>query len=816
MADNSTSWSNVQTVCCKDTSVLKQCTFDYCPEGIDDELFEYVTGQLWRVGAMMLVNAILAGLIVGIGAYGHRYRHYGFTRYLLLGATTLFLPIISYVLSATGSTGGLFRVPLSPIVGSCLANFFHTYMVIVSTCLVLISAINTSPIVATDDREDRSIRPPFELLIQGIWIVYLVVNTHVIPVGETTPLNYLRISTPFALIHAKMALKCYAFVKARKSFALGRNPRLVIGYMQQLREGSGQNGEPMPTNEEVVNVPPPLIVMGEDEQQVEKQPHGYMFRNNLEGIHGGSLVTIDRVWKLDNMLLVPIPQLKDTCLSFALFKLLRCRFARYKLTGVISIETLKFCRSVLLKDGGHERSFRMVANELSFLHDYYDSPLPVSYSGSRLTIFSMVISLLTISYCLFSGMDVIPVMYNNAAPTRKPLVVKPEVLPHGSAFWSRYRMHTVWCVYACRHGTLNSPNRSQYFGSLYFDLVPLLLLLVFVVVAEARDIASHMCSSWTKVILTCRCVHRVSLKLSPIVPKWVGFLLRCRCNMLQRHWNDNMRQTSLLVLHRRQLHQLLLPGCLLHLLGRKRRNNGMVPSEVKACIINALRNGASLSKGTTSLRQSQVGRNLLWACNNNEGTSDTILVWHIATTILEVRHPHHQQDGRPSSVVYEKKIAATHLSCYCAYLVAFCPELLPNDNTWSKHLYKKVKKDAERALTGCGGGGIEVSSLTPEAGYRQLIELLGATQNREVLKDAAKLARQLGGLTGGEEMLWELLAGFWSEMILYLAPSDNLKGHLRAIDRGGELITLLWALLTHIGIIDRPDDAAASAPATGV
>ena len=99
--------------------------------------------------------------------------------------------------------------------------------------------------------------------------------------------------------------------------------------------------------------------------------------------------------------------LKDICLSFALFKLLRCRFARYKLTDVISTETLKFVRSVLLEDGEHERAFRMIADELYFLHDYYDSPLPVSHSGSRLTIFSMVISLLTISYCLFSGRDII-------------------------------------------------------------------------------------------------------------------------------------------------------------------------------------------------------------------------------------------------------------------------------------------------------------------------------------------------------------------------------------------------------------------------
>uniref|UniRef100_A0A8R7TQ74 Uncharacterized protein n=1 Tax=Triticum urartu TaxID=4572 RepID=A0A8R7TQ74_TRIUA len=77
--------------------------------------------------------------------------------------------------------------------------------------------------------------------------------------------------------------------------------------------------------------------------------------------------------------------------------------------------------------------------------------------------------------------------------------------------------------------------------------------------------------------------------------------------------------------------------------------------------------------------------------------------------------------------------------------------------------------------------------------------------SHEVLKRGSRLGRQLveevqrrkeenqeknhEQSTGGEEeAVWELLAEFWSEMILYLTPSDNVKGHVEALQRGGELI----------------------------
>ncbi|KAF8731280.1 hypothetical protein HU200_016333 [Digitaria exilis] len=100
----------------------------------------------------------------------------------------------------------------------------------------------------------------------------------------------------------------------------------------------------------------------------------------------------------------------------------------------------------------------------------------------------------------------------------------------------------------------------------------------------------------------------------------------------------------------------------------------------------------------------------------------------------------------------------------------------------------------------------------------KVVETLSANSKHEVLKNGVKLGKQLVETIEEEETAWKLLADFWSEMILYVAPSDNLEGHKEAIARGGELITLLWVMLFHAGIVSRPgeeDGAAATATSAG-
>ncbi|XBI60594.1 hypothetical protein VPH35_041509 [Triticum aestivum] len=748
---------------------IQECNSD------ESEIFsKHFTGAMFRVNALLVVNAILMGVMVVIGAYG-RYRSHPLTRYIFLGATALFIPIISYVLSDIDNRNGLILFAAGEkIISRLCSASTHKNLVLIWTGLVQMVGISTSLVVVSDSREGRNIGPSGVLLVHAMWTSYLMVyniglkyqvsytdlhTVGILNINAEWSLVYafslegLMVIPPFAPTFAKLLFKCSAWYKARKSLAIGCNPRLIVGYMEQLHDANMTN--------DYQDIPPPLIVMDEDTTSMDKQPHGYSFA--LMPNRGG-LVTLDKVWQLDDMHDLKLTShLKDVCLSFALSKLLRCRFTRYTNAEIGFAKASSFLRHMLLEHSDDERVLRLIDYELSFLHDIYYSSLAISYSKGWMPILSILISLSGIGSCF--------------------------VLVYLQFAYGDYSSKLIDCMYACLSRNGERVVDGQSFGNAIFDLVPVVVLIALVVLAEAREITSYICSNWTKVALICRYINHASQ--SPTMQKWIRRVLQCRCKVL-KHLEDKMDQCSILVLHPRKT-----PMGLLRRL--KAGQKVKVPREVKAAIMKSLRNyersGDNYRMPSLCTRpQLKTSDNLLWVVDGTKGIACTILVCHIATTILELKSA-----GQPLS---GHKTATIHLSRYCSYLVANSPELLPEDDEWCKSLYKTVKKKAEHILAGVS---------TPDVQYQQLVELMSASQNHQVLKDGAKLGQELAELNQGEaNTAWELLAGFWSEMMLYIAPSDNIDGHSEAIARGGELITLIWALLAHLGIFSRAGDPAST------
>ncbi|KAF2950007.1 hypothetical protein DAI22_01g160000 [Oryza sativa Japonica Group] len=728
-----------------------------------DEFYKRMQARVWRTRGQLIFAAAVVTILVGSGVYSRRHRRHGFARFVFLGASTLYLPVVSYLVSDIGGE----NCGLPKDVKECkdMSAFFLEAWAI----LALIFGANSFVIAAADDHGGQNVhRPVAELLVRAIWTSYISVHHFRI----IFPLDRVFISMSCGFVLVRIVVKLYAFLKAQRSFAHGRNPRLIAGYMDQLKQDI-MSSSSSSHHAQAVNVALPLLVMGEDEQQVEEGPHGYRFRDRKGN---ESLVTIGKVQIMSSTdgVLSSWPPLKDLCLSFSLFKLLRRRFARCVVVEEGSEIGPNMVCTLFDSDTEPERIVSIVADELSFACDFYHSSLPVSCSVFWLFVLNILFSFAGTACCLFI-----------AIRTIQHVVSVAQVGPMSSdPFY-----HQITCVLIC-----GKNDQAKQFGSILFFMVLSFLFVIVLIFDEVWEIVSYMCSNWTKVTLICYYITKPTWQQSPRMRRLIRCVLQFRCNLLG-YWSDKMGQTSLMDTNMNigpivRIKQLLgLPV---------QTKQVKIPTEVKAAIINTLKSqNWRPTDCITSLQQSHIGKSFSWACKG-DGTSDVILVWHIATCIFEIRHSTEPLIADSIS----NKITATYLSQYCAYLLSSASELLPDDKAWSKKSYESVKKIVDPIFSGRNDKPLEYEYI--------LLLLVEKSRSDMILNKGLTLGKQLVEGIEDEEMGWTVLAGFWSEMILYIAPSDNIDAHRRAIARGGELITILWVLLTHAGILSR------ASPSSGV
>ena len=342
-------------------------------------------------------------------------------------------------------------------------------------------------------------------------------------------------------------------------------------------------------------------------------------------------------------------------------------------------------------------------------------------------------------------------------------------------------------------------------------------LLVAVVLIETWEIVAGVCSNWTKVALLGHYIrHESAWRRSSFVHAVLVAVLRLRPPM-QWLWRHKMGQNSVLELESRQFLRRITGGLLpekLYLYGGAGLMRPVeVTTGVKDAVLRSLLSSyGRMSKGGAAVRR--VGGRINWAVygtrrswawgDEDEGGSsnaELILTWHIGTALFEMMNS-------TTSTSAPEMEAARHLSCYCAYLVAAAPELLPDSDAWTIKRYKDVSDDVRAAALAAGGG-----RESPAARYERLVAALGVESRDRVLRRGAELGRHLvNEYARDEASAWRILLDFWSDMLLYLAPSEKVKGHVEAMARGGEFITLVWALLLHAGVITRPGTPAGDIP----
>ncbi|KAI4371426.1 hypothetical protein MLD38_019665 [Melastoma candidum] len=458
------------------------------------------------------------------------------------------------------------------------------------------------------------------------------------------------------------------------------------------------------------------------------------------------VVTLEKVWDCKGRLLGssrdPDGQLKDICLSFSLFRILLLKYANYKLPTEALGKVHRLIRDVLLSDqGGHERAFRVVESELKFLYEFFYTKYPLYMSKlSQIRAFQLL---------LFVG----------------ALCLCPLYISKHSASLEKLQLATVL-------GTS-------------LDVLVTYILLGILLMAEVMQLWMIGSSEWAKVTYICNYVVTSSWQKSERTEKFVEWICKTQ---FSKPWDRKLGQYSLI-----ESHGYDFPSRRLRLrnLIRGRSKEGQTESkaihlseEVKEAVFSSLRTeGETLEDGRSSLRRIGAYSRLSWTFKEHEHQAEVILIWHIATSYCQYRGPASGRRGKNFRVVMD-------LSNYLAYLVAFAPRLLPGHPYDPVFHFRGVVKEAWEVFDGCKTAELRINKLKALAGKEE--------EDRMVIATGAKLGEELLQLgEEGSHDIWEILAGFWSEMMLCAATSGSERAHAEKLASGGEFVTHLWALLHH-------------------
>ncbi|VAI25618.1 unnamed protein product [Triticum turgidum subsp. durum] len=571
---------------------------------------------------------------------------------------------------------------------------------------------------------------------------------------------------------------------------------LVNVGMQVMQQQQGQAGNVQELGSELLKMCK-YTVMGEDNLGKEAGPHGYQVdlkkttTADTAGT-GSTIVTVGDIWKLvaseEDGLLQKDPRLRRLCLSFALYKLLRRRFEDIPITS----EETHNCRDLIFQGLYQEKLpkdeeeqdaevalLQVFNDEIQFICEYYHSVLPVVFSNPFFFLANYI--LFPIVVWAFCFLTFIACGNGNVLYAYHSITSDNYIIYTGAPTLVKCLLKSI----------THSPE--VLFASV--DLGTTTLLILTFIYEEVWEFLVFILSNWLIVSLLCEYTAKRPWRENSIVSGLMRRILWARSKL--SHPNLCFKQFS------------VLGFCPLSSLSSFTMPTKAVPKEVKKSIVEYVvahmddydidGHADPLNSGwsTLQLNKHRAYQPLLSSVCESKSIAEFILTCHIATGLLEMTYPQKEKE-----MGHHRKVATT-LSKYCAYLVGFSPELLPEDKDGTEHAYNDMKKELKKELGGCWRYHLSLRGTR----YKRLTEI-GESQQQAVtvVQKGGKLGKALiekakENDTG--EFVWELLADLWTELMVYIAPSGgelHVKAHKESLAHGGEFITVLWALCTHTGI----------------
>ncbi|KAF7004620.1 hypothetical protein CFC21_019827 [Triticum aestivum] len=510
------------------------------------------------------------------------------------------------------------------------------------------------------------------------------------------------------------------------------------------------------------------------------------------------LVTIEKIWNIDagNSRLLGGTKdngnrLKDVCLSFAMYKLLRRRFYNLPIHEASQEKTRRLVFDYILQENtnSYERAFRVTKVELSFLQDLFYSKHAAMFANG-FPVWSMLLSLSLVAATVYLAYPV------HCIPERMDAADK-NIITHG--------------------------------------VIVTRVMVVLIIAKELLEIYLYVFSQWTKVLMICMYVKHRCLR-NPVVEA----AMRMMFWFMRGKWDQRIFQYNLLISDSHTQ--------------RKFPRSIKLESEVTTAIFESFKGLQQHPKrlGTYFLNafgsKAPVMQQLTWAIEL-EADTHRILVWHIATCFCEMHFCDEVKKLKVCKLqnrilakksttpehVWPHYLTAVTLSNYCAYLLT--KGLVPDNGIVVTNILDIVRKETFRA-TYCS------FSQSMQDVYKELVEIAALEEsevisgeveapesrednnginssttndqvpNREdtikgdddihnsITQMGAKLGKQLIETYEADTVgIWRDLAVFWTGFLLHLAASTRAAKHKTRLVGKVELITHLWALLSHAGFL---------------
>uniref|UniRef100_A0ACD5TGM9 Uncharacterized protein n=1 Tax=Avena sativa TaxID=4498 RepID=A0ACD5TGM9_AVESA len=538
-------------------------------------------------------------------------------------------------------------------------------------------------------------------------------------------------------------------------------------------------------------------------------------------------VTINKVWEMtyDDRLFRTSgggSPLKDVCLSFALSHLLLRHYFELDCAEVGLRETFRFALEGLLPDtdqvNHYSRAFHIVEVELGFLYDLFFTKYATLFKTEVLFPIVMLVKLI----CTSIG-GALLLVYCPTLRTLDPII---EV--------STRRV----------------------------DVTVTVVILGALLLFEALQAILYLTSDWAIVSLACSYATQDKWRL---MPSTIRMFRRCKFDKFlgrikfSGYWQNKIGQSSVIdgslsvdrtytthsILNRSSaysstakaivLSSLAMFGLSISMLRSKKKFipiPGLVKNEIVSCL-RTYSNGGPLTNGKAALDGNGILGEFSYTVENHSQTR-VMLIWHIATEYCNIS----SSDGAEVQQSGARQVATT-LSKYCAYLMVFLPELLPGNSTDTlfvvhdvlskvqsalhghmptSQTFLKIIQDSESSSSNDGRNQDHTVTTTIDIPTSRnednIIHDSGSSNNDQITNNNAPLILEdsifIEGLKLGMELekkdaalRWKLLAEFWAETIIYIAPSDKAAVHMERLAQGGEFLTHIWALLKHAGITTR-------------